>query len=192
LGSVDLHDIVQLIGGLQHSGRLELRKNGSQAVLGFDQGRLVSADAGQVHGLAALAVCTLELESAHFTFVGGVVQAERSLGLGPSELRGLLLGMTNGHLTTPTIDHQAAGAPEQGAMASVCRNLGFADDASRHYSRPTALHRATARTSKPTRTCSRRATWVSSASGVATATIGSTWCRGRARTRSARAARPTT
>jgi hypothetical protein len=141
LGAVDLHEIVQLIGGLQHSGSLELRKTGSQAVLGFDQGRLVSADAGQEHGLAALAVCARELENAEFRFVEGVVQAERSLDLGPSELRGLMLGVSSGHLTTPTIDHQAPQSTERVAMAIVCPNLGFADDASRHYSRPTALHR---------------------------------------------------
>src|SRR5258708_11473967 len=41
------------------------------------------------------------------------------------------------------------------------------------------------------RTCSRRAIWVSLACGGATATIGSTWCRGPARAVSGRADRRT-
>jgi hypothetical protein len=143
LGAIGLPEIVQLIGELRHSGNLELRKNDSRLVLGFDEGRLVSADSGQARGLAALGVYARELAHAEFRFVEGVLPGERSpdLDLGHAELQRLLAGMANGKAAEPSVEHTAPALNDRSAAATVCPSLGFADDPSRHYSRPTALHR---------------------------------------------------
>jgi len=141
LGTTGLPEIAQLIGALHLSGNLELRQNESRLVLAFDAGRLVSAESGQAYGLAALAVYAAELAHADFRFAEGAVQGERSLDLGPSELQRVFIGMATGEAGAPTVEQAPPQAADRGAPPVVCPRLGFADDPSRHYSRPTALHR---------------------------------------------------
>ncbi len=141
LGTTGLPEIAHLIGVLHLSGNLVLHQNETRLVLAFDAGRLVSAESGQVHGLAALGVYALELAHADFRFGEGAVQGERSLDLGPSELQRVFIGMANGEAGAPTLEHAPPEAADRGAPPAVCPSLGFADDPSRHYSRPTALHR---------------------------------------------------
>src|SRR5919204_4654718 len=96
LGTTGLPEIAQLIGALHLSGNLELRQDDSRLVLGFDTGRLVSAECGQTRGLAALAVYAVELTHANFRFAEGAVQGERSLDLSPSELQRVFIGTGTG------------------------------------------------------------------------------------------------
>jgi Domain of unknown function (DUF4388) len=140
LGSIGLPAIVQLIGELRHSGNLELRKSATHGLLGFDHGRLVAASFDNQHGLNALAVCTLELADADFLFVEGVPADERTIDLGGSELQKHLGRLMSGELKAETLALPPAPADERLALG-ICPLLGFVDDAARHYSRATALHR---------------------------------------------------
>jgi hypothetical protein len=140
LTSIGLLAIIRLIGEVHHSGNLELTKGSLSGTLAFDDGRLVAAESGELHGLQALASCVLELSDADFTFVEGIPTLERTLDLGPAELRKLLDRITGGDLG------QLANGVDASETAEVreettCPLLGFADDSARHYSRPTALHR---------------------------------------------------
>jgi hypothetical protein len=140
LSGIGLLAILQLIGEVRHSGNLELRKGSISGTLAFDDGRLVAAECGELHGLQALASCVLELSDADFTFVEGIPALERTLDLGPSELRKLLDRITSGDLG------QLANGVDPSETTAIraettCALLGFADDNARHYSRPTALHR---------------------------------------------------
>jgi hypothetical protein len=140
LSGIGLLAILQLIGEVRHSGNLELHKDSITGTLAFDDGRLVAAESGELHGLQALASCVLELSDADFTFVEGIPALERTLDLGPAELRKLLDRITGGDLGQLVNGVDTSEATEVRA-ATTCARLGFADDNARHYSRPTALHR---------------------------------------------------
>jgi hypothetical protein len=140
LTGIGLLAILQLIGEVRHSGNLELRKDGVNGTLAFDDGRLVAAESGELHGLQALASCVLELSDAEFTFVEGIPTLERTLDLGPAELRNLLDRITGGDLSQLAKGADVSESTEVRAE-TTCSLLGFADDDARHYSRPTALHR---------------------------------------------------
>jgi hypothetical protein len=137
LNGIGLQSVMQLIGEVHHSGNLELRKNDKHGTLAFDDGRLVAAECGEHHGLQALASCVLDLADAEFSFVEGIPTLERTLDLGPADLNKLVTRINSG-------SEFANGTADSGPPAraeSICPHLGFADDAARHYSRPTALHR---------------------------------------------------
>jgi Domain of unknown function (DUF4388) len=141
LSGIGLPAIVQLIGELHHSGSLELTKAENKGVLGFDAGRLVVARFADESGLPALVACSKELADADFTFVEGPVTGERSLDLGSTELKGYFAQLRSGDgILEPPPPPAPAVVPET-VEVGPCPYLGFADDASRHYSRPTALHR---------------------------------------------------
>ncbi len=141
LSGLGLPAVVQLIGDLHHSGNLALARNGSRGVLGFADGRLVAASYNDdVRGLKALAACTLELVDSEFLFVEGAPAGERTMDLGGRELQKLFGRFKDGEvsvesLEAPPVKVDARPPPED------CPFLGFVDDAPRHYSRPTALHR---------------------------------------------------
>ncbi|MDQ6670374.1 MAG: DUF4388 domain-containing protein [Chloroflexota bacterium] len=141
LGGLGLPAIVQLIGELHQSGNLELTRNGSCGVLGFDDGRLVAASYNtELHGLQALAACTLELVEGEFLFVEGTPVGERTLDLSGSDLQKLFDRIAAGEVAADSLGLRPANADDS-AAPETCPLLGFMDDASRHYSRPTALHR---------------------------------------------------
>jgi hypothetical protein len=140
LTGIGLVAILQLIGEVHHSGNLELSKSNVTGTLAFDDGRLVAAECGEHHGLQALASCVLELSDADFTFVEGIPTLERTLDLGPAELRQLLDRIASGDVEQLANGVVPDNAAEVGAE-TICPLLGFADDGARHYSRPTALHR---------------------------------------------------
>jgi hypothetical protein len=138
LGGIGLPAIVQLIGELHHTGTLQLVRGDATGRLDFDDGRLVAAEIGQTHGLQALAALAHDFGDADFTFVEGADIGERTLDLGAADLKRLLERAQNGHLSEPDDATFETGLEEQ---PQPCPLLGFADDRSRHYSRPTALHR---------------------------------------------------
>ncbi|TME22490.1 MAG: DUF4388 domain-containing protein, partial [Chloroflexi bacterium] len=139
LAAIGLPAIVQLIGELHHSGTLELSKNsGAHGILGFDDGRLVSAEFEVEHGMSALETCVHELADANFRFVEGVAAGEHTLDIPAPELQRLIVRAANGE---PLTEPPAAISGDELRAAGVCPRLGFADDPARHYSRPTALHR---------------------------------------------------
>jgi Domain of unknown function (DUF4388) len=140
LGSLGLPAILQLIGELHHSGNLELTRNDARGVLGFDDGRLVAASYGDRRGPSALAACTVELADADFLFVEGAPADERTLDLGGSELQKRLGLLLSGAVTAETLEPPPAKTEDTQSLG-ICPLLGFVDDESRHYSRPTAMHR---------------------------------------------------
>jgi Domain of unknown function (DUF4388) len=148
LSSLGLPAIVQLIGDLQHSGNLELIKNESRGVLGFDDGRLVSASYGDQRGPQALAACTVELADADFLFVEGTPADERTMDLGGSELQTQLGRLVSGEIAAESLEPSPVKT-EETLTLGICPLLGFVDDKTRHYSRPTAMHRCFA-TGAPT------------------------------------------
>ncbi|HLZ31697.1 MAG TPA: DUF4388 domain-containing protein [Chloroflexota bacterium] len=140
LNSLGLPAIAQLIGELHHSGNLELTRGDAHGVLGFVDGRLVSATLRDQRGLKALAACTAELADADFVFVEGAPGDERTLDLGGSALQKQLKQFMNGEVTPEALDAQPARSDETPVLG-ICPLLGFVDDETRHYSRPTAMHR---------------------------------------------------
>jgi Domain of unknown function (DUF4388) len=140
LSSLGLPAIVQLIGELHHSGNLELIKNDSRGVLGFDDGRLVSSSYGDQRGPQALAACTAELADADFLFVEGTPADERTMDLGGSELQKQLGRLIGGEVAAESLEPSPVKTEETLALG-ICPLLGFVDDETRHYSRPTAMHR---------------------------------------------------
>jgi Domain of unknown function (DUF4388) len=138
LHGIGLPAIVQLIGELHHSGRLQLAKGTAHGLLGFDNGRLVLATYEQETGLRALSACARDLSDAEFRFVEGAVAGDGTLDLDFAEVQRQLSQLTNG--THAAESKPTAPAPEI-EDASVCPLLGFADDRTRNYSRATALHR---------------------------------------------------
>ena len=139
LAAIGLPAIVQLIGELHHSGTLELSKNsGAHGILGFDDGRLVSAEFEVERGMSALETCVHELADANFRFVEGVAAGEHTLDIPAPELQELIVRAAN---REPVTEPPAAISGDELRAAGVCPRLGFADDPARHYSRPTALHR---------------------------------------------------
>jgi hypothetical protein len=152
LDGIGLPAIAQLISELQHSGTLELVRGHSRGVLTFKDGRLVAAQTGDELGLAALSDCATLLRDAEFNFAEGAPTAQPTLDLGPDELKDLLAKFANGHASTiveplapatletqPTLVTPVPANHE--AEPQVCPLLGFVDDPTQHYSRPTALHR---------------------------------------------------
>ena len=143
LDSASVPAIVQLIGELRHSGRLDLTNRSDQASLWFDEGHLIGASFGDQHGMRALVACVQAFSSGEFVFSERVPPGERTLDLGPDGLGAQLtrLGNSQGE-AEPEL---GAATPPVGPPAQVspgaCPRLGFADDPTRHYSRPTALHR---------------------------------------------------
>lgn len=140
LSGVGLPSVVQLVGELRHTGRLELSVPKTRAVLAFEDGRLVAAECGEHHGLEALGACALEMADADFIFVEGPVTLERTLDVGPSDLQ-KLLGRIGSDQFNPTANGTNSADRAHTHTDAVCPLLGFADDKARHYSRPTALHR---------------------------------------------------
>src|ERR1044071_7893365 len=161
LNGIGLSAIVQLIGELHHSGSLQLAKGNAHAVLGFDDGRLVLASYEHDAGLQALANCVRDLNDGEFRFVEGTVTGERTLNLAYTDLQQQLSSLASSAVTAPTRVPTVTPEPErerqpqpvtpereqQAAPVAAeqelgtCPLLGFADDRTRHYSRPTALHR---------------------------------------------------
>src|SRR5712692_10831136 len=90
LDSVGLPAIVQLIGELRHSGRLDLIKPYSRGSLGFDRGRLVAASLGNERGMNALFACLHVFPEGEFVFSENAPAGERTLDLGPNDLGALL------------------------------------------------------------------------------------------------------
>ncbi len=140
LSGIGLPALVQLIGELHHTGALHLERSNASGILAFDDGRLVAAECGDTHGLDAVASCALTLMDAEFTFVEGESIAERTLDLGPADLKKLLTRVMDGTFNG-TPDSGVEPEQTQVALENTCPLLGFADDRGRHYSRPTALHR---------------------------------------------------
>jgi hypothetical protein len=140
LSGIGLPAIVQLIGELHHSGRLELTKLADRGELGFDDGRLVSASFADQLGLKALAACSRQLADAEFRFVESRHTGERTIEIGAAELQLYLSQLLRGDAPPEPVSEPPARAAEVVAPGP-CPFLGFADDPSRHYSRPTALHR---------------------------------------------------
>jgi hypothetical protein len=140
LGSIGLPAIVQLIGDLHHSGNLELTRGASRGVLGFDDGRLVAASFDDQRGFSALAACSHQLADADFVFVEGLPTDERTMDLSGSDLQRHLRRLASGEPTAQTLELPSVKSDET-LTAGICPLLGFVDDATRHYSRPTALHR---------------------------------------------------
>ena len=141
LSDIGLAAVVQLISEVHHSGNLDLRKGSARGALAFDEGRLVAAECGQHHGLQALADCALELADGEFTFVEGAPPSERTLDLGPSDLKKLMSRITSGDFQALANGANGHAQDTQPLPETICPLLGFADDSARHYSRPTALHR---------------------------------------------------
>lgn len=145
LAAIGLPAVVQLIGELHHSGSLELSKAFARGVLGFDDGRLVTAEFALERGLPALAACAIDLADADFRFIEGEAAGERTLDLGSAELQRLIVGLATGETAAEApasiSDEPASISDEDERVPGVCPMLGFADDPARHYSRPTALHR---------------------------------------------------
>jgi hypothetical protein len=139
LTAVGLPAIVQLVGELHHSGTLELIKNGeARGSLGFDDGRLVSAEFEMERGMSALQACLRDLANADFRFIEGVAAGELTLDISAAELQRMIARAANGEAVA---DAPGAITSDEVRGAGVCPMLGFADDPARHYSRPTALHR---------------------------------------------------
>src|SRR6185503_19330699 len=90
LSSIGLPAIVQLIGELHHTGSLDLTTGDQRAVLGFHEGRLVTADFAEKHGFEALEGLSAELADAEFSLSDTRPAAERTLDMGPSELQAYL------------------------------------------------------------------------------------------------------
>jgi hypothetical protein len=141
LSGIGLQAIVQLIGEVHHSGNLDLRKASLHGTLAFDDGRLVAAECGEHHGLQALADCIQELADADFTFIESMPTLERTLDFGPSDLKKLMDRITSGEFQSLANGVNGLQQETELRAETTCALLGFADDASRHYSRPTALHR---------------------------------------------------
>jgi Domain of unknown function (DUF4388) len=141
LSGIGLPSIVQLIGELHHSGSLVLTRPPARCELGFDDGRLASAAYGDEHGLEALAACTRELADAEFRFVEGPHTGEREIDMSAAELQRYLARVLNGEVPPEPLAASPPVKPSETVAPGPCPFLGFADDPSRHYSRPTALHR---------------------------------------------------
>jgi len=140
LNGIGLPSVVQLIGELHHTGQLELSGARTHAILAFDDGRLVAAECGEHHGLQAVAACVLEMRDAEFAFVEGPSTLERTLDLGPADLK-RLMARINSDQFNPAANGLSPHDDAQVHADVTCPMLGFADDRARHYSRPTALHR---------------------------------------------------
>jgi len=141
LGSIGLPAIVQLIGELHHSGTLQLGRRDAVGVLDFADGRLVAAEFGQERGLKALASCALTMATADFTFIEAPSTAERTLDLGPAELKKLLDRVRTGDSLELEPEAPVSPGTQIDEDVPACPLLGFADDRDRHYSRITPLHR---------------------------------------------------
>jgi hypothetical protein len=140
LRGIGLPAIVQLIGELHHSGNLQLSKGLVHGTLGFEDGRLVAAACGDDVGLTALSRIVQDLADAEFRFVEGLLAGERTLDLGGTDLQRTLVRIASGD-TSPAPQPEAPPPGPAALEPDVCPRLGFADDPSRNYSRPTALHR---------------------------------------------------
>jgi Domain of unknown function (DUF4388) len=140
LGGTGLPAIVQLLAELRETGRLRLSNAHGAAELSFEDGALVGATFGDVHGLSALDATVLTLTEGEFAFVGGGLPAEHNVELTAAELRVRMaeLAEPRAPVAPPEPPSPPVAAPE---LLGACPRLGFADDPSRHYSRPTALHR---------------------------------------------------
>jgi hypothetical protein len=142
-GSLDgfgLPAIVQLIGELQRSGTLELSAGGRRGVLAFDEGRLVAADFAQEHGFVALAALSRELAGGEFAFHEGTPANVRTLDIAPQDLQAYFSRIVSGE----ELPAAALATPVENVgpvTLGTCPLLGFADDRTTHYSRPTLLHR---------------------------------------------------
>jgi hypothetical protein len=153
LNGIGLPAIVQLIGELHHSGSLQLAKGTAHGLLGFDDGRLVLASYEHDTGLRALAACARDLSDGEFTFIEGPLSGERTLDLTYADAQRQLNRLATGYTPQEDVVTIAAPVPQQDIVtiatpvpqphteSDSCPLLGFADDRSRHYSRPTALHR---------------------------------------------------
>ena len=140
LGGIGLPAIVQLIGELQRSGTLELSGGAKRGVLAFDEGRLVGADFAAEHGFGALVAMSRELADSDFAFNECVPTNVRTLDIAPKDLQSYFSRIVSGEeipaaALAPLVENVSPGA------LGVCPFLGFADDRTTHYSRPTALHR---------------------------------------------------
>ncbi|MGI9148566.1 MAG: DUF4388 domain-containing protein, partial [Chloroflexota bacterium] len=135
LGRVGLPALVQLIAELHRTGSLELSQGACRGALGFEDGRLVAARYDDQRGLRALAACASELAGGEFMFAEGVTADERTLDLGGSELQQHLSRLARGEVPVET--GETGEAPPAIAESGTCPLLGFADDATRHYSRAT-------------------------------------------------------
>jgi hypothetical protein len=135
LAGVSLLSVTESIGDRHQTGTLALKTGSASGSLAFDDGRLVAARCGVEQGLQAIANCALDLTGAEYDFVEGKPTAERTLDLGPADLKKLLTRVTNGSFPS------ANGTHEADAIQPACPNLGFADDREHHYSRSTAMHR---------------------------------------------------
>jgi hypothetical protein len=139
LSSVGLSAVVQLIGELHHSGTLHLARDHQSGQLTFEDGRLVAAERGDIHGLQAIAACAVDLAEAEFNFVEGEPATDQTLDVSPTELKRIIGRVTSAHVPGP-VNGRTNGASHD-RTETVCPLLGFADDRGRHYARPTALHR---------------------------------------------------
>jgi Domain of unknown function (DUF4388) len=139
LRSIGLPEIVQLIGELHHTGTLHLSRDHETGQLMFAQGRLVAAECGEIHGLPAITACAVDLGDAEFNFVEGGFTADQTLDVSPAELRRIMGHVTNGYVFDKTNGTATGATTERAEIA--CPLLGFADNRTRHYARPTALHR---------------------------------------------------
>src|SRR5579884_582880 len=97
LSGIGLPALVQLLGELHQTGRLELSNDRWTAQLGFDHGDLVDARFDHERGLEALAACMLTLADGEFSFIEHDPPIDRSIRLSRDELRAQLGELSSAH-----------------------------------------------------------------------------------------------
>jgi Domain of unknown function (DUF4388) len=107
LTGVSLPALVQLLGDLHESGRLDVWSRGWTAELAFDQGHLVHAGFGDERGLSALDAILLTVPDGEFAFVKGEPPLERTIELSPEDLQRHVRELASGpdtHASLPSLD----------------------------------------------------------------------------------------
>ncbi len=120
------------------------------------RGRLTAATYGTLRGLDALGAILRTLPSGQTQFVGEAVPEQRNLDLPVAGLPARLTALAGAPPVAPGRAAPGAGTPaapgpdaapgavmnaaDTGAESGPCPKLGFSDDPTRHYSRPTRLH----------------------------------------------------
>ncbi|MBV9543776.1 MAG: DUF4388 domain-containing protein [Chloroflexi bacterium] len=96
LTSIGLPALVQLLGELHESGRLDISGGAATGELWFGEGRLVDAAFGGERGLSALDAIALELADGECAFLEGELAKERSIDATPESVRAHLGELSHG------------------------------------------------------------------------------------------------